>query len=525
MARRFIKGIAGLLLFRQLTRGLAYLRRPRIPRTRADNPAKGASADANPGHHSFRRRLAVSLLIGIVIELALIIGHKLELPLIVATEDAAMDFVMGQFRNVDRKGRQAFVLLEADQATFEVWDEPFYFHRDRVQRMIEFASGFEWVEGSGTAGEVARPELIVVDIDLSKEGRDDGSENLVQYLRRYSLAPNSPLILARTFRGWPVDESEDAIPRERESFLDPVVADSRNGSIFWASPHYQRDDDQHIRRWLLWQRTRKGADLSVLPSVQLLAQVLLGEQDEQSAAERHDILIQKLQTAPSCETSSAATDPTVEITTAEKAYTIDLCDTLTAQRLIYTMPYDVPMGELRPKVRGVPVLERVPAMDLAALDRNFLSGRVVVIGGTYRESRDWHVTPLGEMPGAMVVINAIHSLGANGPLRPPHPVLKVAIVVLLVLMMSLAFAKLHSFLGYLTASAAVLTLLVPASFLMFRSGVWLDFALPLLAVQIHEFAAEFEAIKSKRQKRKPKAGDESGAVDASTPTTSDNVAV
>ncbi len=29
---------------------------------------------------------------------------------------------------------------------------------------------------------------------------------------------------------------------------------------------------------------------------------------------------------------------------------------------------------------------------------------------------------------------------------------------------------------------------------MFRSGVWVDFALPLLAVQIHEFAAEFESI-------------------------------
>jgi len=505
--RNLVQWIIDLLLLRHLMRLVAYLRRPDKAR---EEGAESAMLDevANLTEQQvrrakFRRRIRTSLLIGIVIEVMLIAGHRLHLPILVATEDAAMDFVMRQFRNVKWPDEHtAFVLLEADQASFEMRGEPFYFHRDNIQELIEFASGYNpYSESKSQTGGAASPALIIVDVDLSKRGLLDGTEGLMAYLKQYSTVQNPPLILARTFKYWPAEEPGDTLPRERTSFLDQVVEDKKNQNIFWASPHFLSDDDYRIRRWLLWSQTRIDAKPSVLPSIQLLAQALLTE-DNESAKERYEGLKAKIEDAIKYCDSGMRETPDMEI---RGRHEIDLCPSLTAQRLIYAIPYEMREGARRPKViasgGSVPILERESAMRLAKLDRGFLDGAVVVIGSTYRESRDWYATPIGEMPGAMVVINAIHSLGANGTLEPPHWVLRLTIVVVLVLMMSMVFARLSSFISYLVASALVLILLVPFSFLMFRSGVWVDFALPLLAVQLHEFAAEFESIDVRSRKR------------------------
>jgi len=43
----------------------------------------------------------------------------------------------------------------------------------------------------------------------------------------------------------------------------------------------------------------------------------------------------------------------------------------------------------------------------------------MVIGASFAESRDRHLTPLGEMPGTLVLINAIQSLYQHGELTAP----------------------------------------------------------------------------------------------------------
>jgi hypothetical protein len=61
--------------------------------------------------------------------------------------------------------------------------------------------------------------------------------------------------------------------------------------------------------------------------------------------------------------------------------------------------------------------------------------------------------------------------------------------------MSLVFALMSSFWGMVVSSVAVVIALLPLSFLFFRTGVWLDFAIPLMAVQVQQFAAEFKELK------------------------------
>jgi len=98
-----------------------------------------------------------------------------------------------------------------------------------------------------------------------------------------------------------------------------------------------------------------------------------------------------------------------------------------------------------------------------------------------------------------VLINAIHSLQQYGELSGPPWYLKLLVEAFLILVMSLAFACFDSFWGMVVSGIFIILWLLPLSFAVFRYGVWLDFAIPLLAVQLHQLADEFK----ERQHRHP----------------------
>jgi len=98
------------------------------------------------------------------------------------------------------------------------------------------------------------------------------------------------------------------------------------------------------------------------------------------------------------------------------------------------------------------------------------------------------------MPGALIVANAVQSLGHHGELRTPDLALTIAIEAGLIFAISLFFALFDSFLGSLLSALAVLLVLLPASLLAFRSGLWLSFAIPLIAIVVHKLFAETEDL-------------------------------
>ena len=138
--------------------------------------------------------------------------------------------------------------------------------------------------------------------------------------------------------------------------------------------------------------------------------------------------------------------------------------------------------------RDVPLLTRVPASSLTEAttppDPGLVRGRVVVIGTSYVDARDTHLTPLGEMPGALIVANAAYSLGRHGGLKPPAQSVIITLQLLLIAVASLAFAALGSWWTTMLSTPLVIFLLLPLAFWFFRHGVWLDFALPLVALQM-----------------------------------------
>ena len=95
---------------------------------------------------------------------------------------------------------------------------------------------------------------------------------------------------------------------------------------------------------------------------------------------------------------------------------------------------------------------------------------------------------------ALIISNAIQSFDSHGELRTPGLIETLLLEAFLIAVMSYLFARFDSFIGSLLAGAIVMLTLLPLSLWLFNSGYWLSFAIPLLAIYIHELAADLEEI-------------------------------
>ena len=129
-------------------------------------------------------------------------------------------------------------------------------------------------------------------------------------------------------------------------------------------------------------------------------------------------------------------------------------------------------------------------------------GRIVVVGQTFSETRDFFDTPLGNMSGAMVLVNAIDSMAKHRLMQPPSSLLTYFVSFALILIVGYLFAKWDSMTGTTLATIAVIITSGVASFFLFAHGVWLDFAAPIIGIQIHRRWAAFEEKIARRHHQK-----------------------
>jgi len=397
-----------------------------------------------------------------------------------------MDWMMSMLKSTAPEGPTIpLALLDIDEKTYQYWGEPFYVPRKPLVKILDYARR-------------SQPSLIFLDVEVAHPGHTLGEDQAItDFIANYPVdAP--PLILVRTFR-----QTSAGLPQQRTSFLDPTVQDNPN--VFWASTLFKQDDDFSIRRWLLWVRaTNAAGDIHAIPSVQLMATVFLKASDE-GIATSYLKLQQGLAGLVKKGPAEKGSFSIGGITVVSKSSHL-------GQRIFYTIPYrtepkrPIPMVTTTDGDRRFLFLKRsvLPIVQgQSAIDTSWLAGRVAVIGSSYDDSRDIHITPIGEMPGIMILVNAIHSFWLNGEIKPLPILTKLLIEVLLIVLISLAFARFHSFWGMVVSGGVVILAILPVSFLVFRYGLWLDFALPLLAVQLHEMASAFtEVIKEQRDKKK-----------------------
>jgi CHASE2 domain-containing sensor protein len=172
-----------------------------------------------------------------------------------------------------------------------------------------------------------------------------------------------------------------------------------------------------------------------------------------------------------------------------------------SQRIVYRYPALAGLREnecyrLDPRT-GTPLLSVVsaqPLTDGTPTSSEVFTGRVVVIGGSFEAGNDLHPTPLGVMPGPLVLVNAIDSLLEHGEVRAPGRAVSYAVVVAQVIAVAWLFGRFRSIPPAVAACAVLGGLFLPASVLLFKDGYWLDFGLPFVGIQIHRVVARLHEM-------------------------------
>jgi CHASE2 domain-containing sensor protein len=132
------------------------------------------------------------------------------------------------------------------------------------------------------------------------------------------------------------------------------------------------------------------------------------------------------------------------------------------------------------------------AVETGKAGRGHVAGQVAVIGGSAELSRDTYPTPLGDMPGAVILINSIDSLLHHRQLHHLPRMAEFAIAAALIVAVSVCFASLQHVWAYVLSCVVTIVALLALSMVGFHRGYWLDFTLPLIAVQLHHMIAQIE---------------------------------
>lgn len=215
---------------------------------------------------------------------------------------------------------------------------------------------------------------------------------------------------------------------------------------------FDLDGDGKVRRWHLWEAACGAAGEPIVrPSFQLLVEAPLDASEPERAALAEGLTrLTPRDCAPPDPDQAHGDRP--HGPEAESAHPVvalggrqvHLQPHPTEGRVIYRIPWRLAKGGSRPLVeldgRRVPLLSVRSAGAIgdaaSAVSGEWLRGHLVIVGSSYEESRDLYMTPIGRMPGALVIANAVLSLGSHGDLHTPGLIETLALEAVLILLMS-----------------------------------------------------------------------------------------
>ena len=113
---------------------------------------------------------------------------------------------------------------------------------------------------------------------------------------------------------------------------------------------------------------------------------------------------------------------------------------------------------------------------------NPFRGKIVLVGATFADSRDFYPTPVGLMTGVEVQANMIHTLLARSALRPPHWASSLAVLMGVCLVVSVLSLWLRPLWVTLAGIALIAALAVVSYEVFARRGYWLDCVAPVVAM-------------------------------------------
>jgi CHASE2 domain-containing sensor protein len=131
-----------------------------------------------------------------------------------------------------------------------------------------------------------------------------------------------------------------------------------------------------------------------------------------------------------------------------------------------------------------------------------LKGKVVLLGGYYRASRDFYVTPVGRMAGVQLMAQAVES-ELHGGIRTANHLAAFALDVLAGLIVVLIQHRFRLLPALVISLVAIPCLSFIGSFLAFSTlAWWVSFAPVTAGVLVHELyhhAAEYQRLRQEHR--------------------------
>jgi CHASE2 domain-containing sensor protein len=434
-----------------------------------------------------QRAFALNVAIGTVI--SVLAGYLETNAAVGKARDALLTWQIAQFASTDVA--RDILWLDVDETTYLNWHAPALTPRDKLCRLIDFA-----VRG--------KARVVVVDVDLSEptapgdvtpaqpcgKAHAGGDAELKAYLHEYATACNGrdaqsgcpPIVLVRELRTSYRSTYADGAPAHarRPQYFDDA-AFGASGPVFWSSPNFDVDDDAMIRRWRLWEPLCDPSD--VLPSTELLAGALF-------AGTSPERVRQSLQAfRPACVPVGGASNAVIAAAEPPESeldvgHPLRLSSRNADRRFFYRVGWESARG--RATMAAFVPATLVTDVDAAhAFDPAVAAGRIVVIGGSYLDNPDLHRTPLGLMPGTLILINAIQALVQNDSLRETPAALRIGIEGALILVLSALSVYLPAAAALIVSILFVIASALTFGFVFLNMGYWIDPVLPLLGIFMH----------------------------------------
>jgi CHASE2 domain-containing sensor protein len=413
------------------------------------------------------RRWTRDLLIGLllVVTLELVVSALKHEPLWERWSWIAQDMVMrlwtGHPVAVDDPPRFAFIDIDND--AFKAWGTSGVTNRERLRDLIGFATG-------GGA------RLVIVDVDLTRP--DPGDAALRDFLGAYpATGPN--LIFARPLG--PSPPRSDAAWTKLPLVIEPAVGG--NPRIHFATVAFFTDADFTVRRWRLYEAMCDDGRPVPVPSIELLT-VAVMDQDEDGAQDLLGILSSRVK--GSCDAVVLGWNNDLRFTRYPEVR-LGVSGRDEVVPFIQPWPID-PYAEA--------TLAWLPALKIVkpGMSPDLVRDRIVIIGGSNAGSRDTVLTPIGVMPGAMVLENAIDALLRQGQLHEPPEYVAFPIGVVVGMAVWALLYVFHFALAVILITVPLgLTVVVLSHFLL-GHGIWLDVAVPTAGVIMHRWIVMAEMI-------------------------------
>jgi adenylate cyclase len=365
-------------------------------------------------------------------------------------EGKALDFLMlvrGQQRSAE------IVLVQIDDDAFEKLGERQPLARSYIARLIDIA---------------ARGGARVIGLDIELKVATDPGEDQRLLAAIDGAAENGVSRVVPVFYVRPLKGDDKGMLFRRAPFFDARL---EGISGFANAPV---DVDGLIRRVPL---TLRGGDGRVLPSLALAVAARYGGYDAarlDRALNRDSEVILEL---PEWNRFDGKARPEITLLSFRKDET-------------WRINFTGAQGSFAALPSG-PLAQLAEAKVALAADNPF-RGKIVLIGATFQDSRDFYPTPHGLMSGLEIHANMIHTILTRSHVAPARQLLAFAILLFFTLLSSVLITLYSPTLVTILSLAAIPLILIPLSYLAFAHlGLWVDFVTPVVAIRWGALAAEY----------------------------------